>query len=54
MDSIYEKRPWLKNYPEWVPHDLEIASDTAIGDFRASAARRPEAPAVYYFDHIIS
>jgi long-chain acyl-CoA synthetase len=54
MDSVYEKRPWLKNYPEWVPHNLEIRSDTAIGDYRASAARRPEAPAVYYFDHIIS
>ena len=54
MDSIYEKRPWLKHYPEWVPHDLEIGDETAIGDFQASAARRPEAPAVYYFDHEIS
>jgi len=54
MKSIYEKRPWLKNYPEDVPHDLEITSDTAVGDFRASAARRPGAPAVYYFDHSLS
>jgi len=54
VDSIYEKRPWLKNYPAWVSPDLEITSDTAIGDFRNSAARRPEAPAVYYFDHILS
>ncbi|MBW2169828.1 MAG: AMP-binding protein, partial [Deltaproteobacteria bacterium] len=54
MDSIYEKRPWLNNYPEWLPHDLEITHDTALDDFRASAARRPEAPAVCYFDHEIS
>ncbi|MFH1242015.1 MAG: AMP-binding protein [Pseudomonadota bacterium] len=54
MESVYEKRPWLKNYPEWVPHDLEITPDTAIGDFKGSASRRPEAPAVYYFDHVIS
>ena len=54
MGSIYEKRPWLKHYPEWVPHDLEITSHTALDDFRASAAGRPEAPAVYYFDHMIS
>jgi long-chain acyl-CoA synthetase len=54
MTSIYKNRPWLKNYPETVPHDLEITRDTAIGDFMASAARRPEAPAVYYFDHTIS
>jgi long-chain acyl-CoA synthetase len=53
MESVYEKRPWLKNYPEWVPHDLQIKPDTAIGDFKASASRRPEAPAVYYFDHAI-
>ena len=53
MDSIYEKRPWLKNYPEWAPHDLDITPDTALGDFRASAARTPEMPAVFYFDHVI-
>lgn len=54
MTSIYKSRPWLKNYPETVPHDLEITRDTAISDFMASATRRPEAPAVYYFDHTIS
>lgn len=54
MDSIYEKRPWLRNYPKWVPHDLEITSDTALGDFRRSAAGTPEMPAVFYFNHAIS
>jgi len=54
MYSIYEKRPWLKIYPDWVPHDLEITSYTALDDFRTSAARRPDTPAVYYFDHEIS
>ena len=54
MDSIYETRPWLRNYPEWVPHKLEVTSDTALGDFRASAARTPEMPAVFFFDRAIS
>ena len=54
MNSIYEKRPWLKIYSDWVPHDLEITRDTALEDFRRSAARRPDTPAVYYFDHEIS
>ncbi len=54
MGSLYEKKVWLKNYPEWVPHDLEITPTTAIGDFRASAARTPNAPAVFYFDTAIS
>ncbi len=54
MDSIYEKRPWLKEYPEWLPSDLEQTPDTAIGDFRKSVARKPEAPATYYFNHVLS
>ncbi|RJR41046.1 MAG: long-chain fatty acid--CoA ligase [Desulfobacteraceae bacterium] len=54
MESVYQKRPWLKNYPAWVPHDLDITPDTALSDFMNSAARRSEAPAVYYFDHVLS
>ena len=54
MESVYEKRPWLKNYPEWAPGDLKITGDTAIGDFEKSAARVPDQPAVYYFDRVMS
>ncbi len=54
MTSLYDIRPWLKLYPDWVPHDLEITRDTTLEDFRTSAARRPNAPALYYFDHEIS
>ena len=54
MNSFYEKRPWLKIYPDSVPHDLGIEGDTAIGDFLNSAQRRPDHPAAYYFDHTIS
>jgi len=54
MDSIYEKRPWLKNYPEWVPHNLEIKGETALGDFKAFASVGGDTTAVYYFDHAIS
>ncbi|MDH3799618.1 MAG: acyl--CoA ligase, partial [Desulfobacterales bacterium] len=54
MISIYEKRPWLKNYPEGVPHDIEIRNVTAIGDFMTSAYQKPDAPAVHYFDDTFS
>ena len=54
VTSIYEKRPWLKNYPEWVPHDIELRNETAIGDYVASAHQKPDAPAVHYFDESIS
>jgi long-chain acyl-CoA synthetase len=54
LDSVYEARPWLKNYPAHVPHDLQVGSETALDDFKASAARKPNAPAVYYFDDVIT
>jgi long-chain acyl-CoA synthetase len=54
MGSIFESRPWLKHYPDWVPHDFEITPDTALSDFLRSAARKPGAPAVFYFDHTLS
>jgi long-chain acyl-CoA synthetase len=54
MNSIYEQRPWLKNYPKGVPHDLAIESKTALDDFKTTAVQRPDAPAVFYFDRILS
>ena len=54
MESVYEKRPWLKIYPDHVPHDLDLTNETALGDFKKSAALNPDAPAIYYFDHEIS
>jgi long-chain acyl-CoA synthetase len=33
---------------------LEITSATALSDFQDSATRRPEAPAVHYFDHTVA
>ena len=54
MGSIYEKRPWLNSYPDWFSHDIEMTGATALDDFINSANSRPEAPAIYYFDHVIS
>ncbi len=54
MESIYEKRPWLNSYPDWVSDSLEIGSATARDDFFRTARSRPDAPAIYYFDHMIS
>jgi len=53
MGSAYEDRPWLKHYPDRVPHDLPIGPDTAISDFKNTAARTPGAPAICYFDQVI-
>ena len=53
MASIYEKRPWLKQYPGWASHELDLTRDTALGDFKKGSALNPEVPAIYYFDHVI-
>ncbi len=54
MASIYERKPWLRNYPKWAREDIDCPSATAIGDFTRSAGAKPHAPALYYFDHEIS
>jgi long-chain acyl-CoA synthetase len=54
MDSLSEKRPWLKSYPDWAPHGLDFAERTAIGDFLTTAAAHPDAAAIHYFDGTIT
>ena len=54
MASIYQGRPWLKNYPAGMPHDLVIQSDTALNDFLVSAREQSGKAAVHYFDHSLS
>jgi long-chain acyl-CoA synthetase len=54
MNSIYDQKPWLKLYPQWLPHELSIPQGTALDDFEASVARRGDNPAVCYFDNEIS
>ena len=54
LDSIYQKRPWLQTYPDWIPADIPVPGNTALDDFQKSAAERPDKPAIFYFDRTIS
>jgi long-chain acyl-CoA synthetase len=54
MESIYESKPWLKNYPDWAPKELPVGGETALQDFKAAAGGAPQKPAVHYFDHTIT
>jgi long-chain acyl-CoA synthetase len=54
MGSPSSKRPWLRVYPDWMPHDLKLTPNTLLDLFRTAAVHRPEKPAVYYFDQEIS
>ena len=53
-DGRGEGRRWLADYPAWVPPDLPLPGITAIDQFRATARQAPDAPAVYFFETVIS
>ncbi|WPD18562.1 AMP-binding protein [Thermaerobacter composti] len=52
--SAYAARPWLKLYPDGVPADLPAPRQSAIGQFRATARRVGQRPAIHYFDRTVS
>src|SRR5919198_688452 len=54
MSSVYEQRPWLKFYPEWVTPDLETPCAHGVEMFRASARAHPAAPLLHYFEHTLT
>ncbi len=54
MESMYEKRPWLRSYPDWVAPRPGDESATAIDDFNQAVLSGPDRPAVCYFDHALS
>jgi long-chain acyl-CoA synthetase len=52
--SIYERRPWLQNYPAGSPPDLEPEYSDALSMFAAGVARDADAVAIRYFDGVVS
>src|SRR5215210_4745831 len=48
--SIYDERPWLKLYPEGLPHDIENEFPDALAMFKHTAEQQPDKPAILYFD----
>ncbi|GAB6876860.1 long-chain-fatty-acid--CoA ligase [Thermaerobacter litoralis] len=47
-------RPWLPCYAAGVPADLPLPAASAIDQFRATARRAGDRPAVYYFERVLS
>ena len=54
MSSVYEQRPWLKLYPEWVTPDLETPFANGVQMFRASVRANPDAPLLHYFENTLT
>ena len=54
MASIYEQKPWLKNYPSWIPPFLEVPRENLVQGLKRAVVRRGSEPALYYFGRPLS
>ncbi|MGD0623983.1 MAG: long-chain fatty acid--CoA ligase [Thermodesulfobacteriota bacterium] len=54
MTSIYEQKPWLKNYPPWVAPQLEVPQENNVQILKRVCSQRGSEPAIYYFGRSIS
>ena len=52
--SDYDRKPWLKTYPDHVPEELPPPKRSMIDLFEESARRVPDRDAVRYFDATVS
>ncbi len=51
MGSYYEKKSWLKTYPEWLPKEIYLPGQSLLDEFLNAAKSRPASPCIHYFDH---
>lgn len=49
-----KQKPWLRHYSSGTPQTLALPTRSTVDQFRAIASRSPNAPAIYYFDTIIT
>lgn len=54
LSSVYESKPWLAKYADYVPEELPLPSKSMVDLFEESAKRVPEVDAVRYFDETVS
>jgi len=52
--GVYDDRPWLANYTDDQPADIEVEFDDALAMARATIAARPDDPAIRYFDGVLT
>ncbi len=53
-NSVYEGKPWLERYAEYVPKELPMPKKSMVDLFEDSAKRVPDVDAIRYFDETIS
>ena len=53
MTSLYEKKPWLKQYSPWIPPELEVPEEDLVQILKRSV-KSGAGTAIYYFHRSIS
>jgi len=54
MREVDPTRPWTKLYPDWVPNELPVPTESMADVLEATARAVGDAPAIHYFDATIS
>src|SRR5919107_5786630 len=54
VSSVYESKPWLDRYADYVPKELPLPEKSMADFFEESVERNPDRDAVRYFDGSIS
>ena len=54
MSSIYESKPWLERYADYVPKELPLPTRSMADLFEESAEHASDRDAIHYFDESIS
>jgi long-chain acyl-CoA synthetase len=54
VSSVYESKPWLERYADYVPKELPLPTKSMVDLFEESAERAPDRDAARYFDESIS
>ncbi|MDQ2742752.1 MAG: AMP-binding protein [Chloroflexota bacterium] len=54
MSDVYVRQPWLEQYPAHIPATLPAADRSALAVFEETVRGAPDAPAIYYFDTVLS
>ena len=54
MTGFYDQKPWLKTYPDWLPHTFELPDRSVLDMFAVSVENYPDDPCVCYFDAVYS
>ncbi|MGE0544917.1 MAG: AMP-binding protein [Dehalococcoidia bacterium] len=52
--SVMNERPWLRQYPHWLPHEIQPAYASAVEMFAETVRRNPSGAAIHYFDRTVS